>query len=118
MDDERLSLEELQEELDTESALWEEMGIGLNQVGHTPDSIFILKQQIQAVLNIIMSELGVSEDRMNIEFKTVMLNSMQTLRASAEEQRREALEKMLKPPMALPDHRIIGPNGEELGGRL
>lgn len=113
-DDTRMNLEDLQEALDEEAKTWEELGMAMNMVQHSNDSVFILKQQNQAMLNMMLSKGLVTEEELNIEFKTLLLNSMRVLREDFESQRREQVGKMVQPGIALPDHRLLGPNGERI----
>jgi hypothetical protein len=115
VDDEMMTLEEIQAKLDDEAALWEAEGIGINQTSHTNESIFVLKQQSQAILNVLIKSGLITEEQINIEFKTIMYNSMVELRESFLASRRQQVEQMIgAPKIALPDHRLIGPDGQEI----
>lgn len=108
------NLEDLQEALDDESKLWEQNGMAMNMVQHSNDSLFILKQQSQAILNVLITNGLASEEDLNLEFKRILLNSMREIRADFEKSRKEAIGKMVQPGVALPEHRILGLDGKEI----
>ncbi len=73
-------LENLQQKLEEEGELWEKAGYSLENTAHSSTSLFIIKQQIQAIQNLLL-KLGVfNEDELNIEFKRLMLGEMIALR--------------------------------------
>lgn len=112
-------LESLQKELDEEAAKWESIGITLDHTQHTNSSIFLVKQQIQTVINLMLKKEIITEDEINIEFKTLLLNSMREIRGQSEAaiQKSKIAELLGKPQdIALPSNevRIVGKDGKEI----
>lgn len=112
-----MDIEKLQAELDEEAELWEQAGLSVDNTSHSNGSIFIMKQQIQAIINVLLTNKLVGEEEINIEFKTLLLNSLRELRemfGPAMEQARIS-ELMGRPQkITLPEHKLLGSDGKEL----
>lgn len=78
--DPKSDLEKLQEELDAEAALWNERHYHLNNLSHSNESIFQAKAQLQAITNVLIKLGLATEDQLNLEFKTVLLNDLRGVR--------------------------------------
>lgn len=100
---EKTELEKIQDEIEIEAAEWQRVGMTGNMTIHSPESHWISKIQIQAMMNIILMKGLCTQEEMNIQFKRLMLQDMRSLRKQAEEQKREAL---------VPDFNVLGPDGK------
>lgn len=74
-------LTDLQDRLDEEAERWAELDISIDSVHHSNSSLWLVKQQLQAVLNLLLKKELITEDEINLEFKQLMLASLQELRA-------------------------------------
>jgi hypothetical protein len=73
-------LESVEKELKEEVDAWNAAGLLVNNWGHTNESIFALKCQVQTLVNLILRANMFSEDEINFEFKTLLLADMHKIR--------------------------------------
>lgn len=110
-------LEAIQAELDEEGQLWQTAGISIDHTSHTNGSIFILKQQIQALINALLIKGAFTEDELNLEFKKLLLSSLRELREAfgpAIEQARINAMMGRDQEIAVPKLKLLGPDGKEV----
>jgi len=99
----KTELEKIQDEIEVEARRWNEIGMRSSGIRHDPESIWILKLQVQAMMNVILEKELATAEEINIQFKTLMLNDMRLYREQAELQRRESL---------VPEMTLLDPNGK------
>lgn len=111
-------LDKLQKGLEEELQLWNELGMSLDQTGHPPGSIYAMKMQVQTIINLMLAKGFCTNEEFNIEFKTLLLKDMQKMRADNEpairEMRRQQIVSGVKPDLAIPKLRLLGPDGTDL----
>lgn len=111
-------LEKLTAKLEKEVEAWNELGMSLENTMHTPSSIYALKMQMQTLINILLEKGIATNEEFNIEFKTLILNDMQRMRAAHEpqirEERRQAIVHGVNRDIAVPEIKVIGPDGRDL----
>lgn len=111
-------LEKLTKKLEKEVEIWNELGMNLENTVHSPSSIYALKMQMQTLINLLLEKGIATNEEFNIEFKTLILNDMQRMRAVHEpqirEERRQAIVHGVKKDIAVPEIRVIGPDGRDL----
>lgn len=111
-------LEKLITKLEDEVKIWDELGMNLENTTHAPSSIYALKMQMQTLINLLLEKGFTTNEEFNIEFKTLILNDMQRMRAAYEpqirEERRQAIVHGVKKDIAVPEIKVIGPDGRDL----
>ena len=97
MDEERPSLDEVQEGLIREEKKWQKMGISLNNVnmGGLGQLVFDLSVRVQALTNVLILNDSITEDEINYEYKYIMLNNLKALREAMPKQQSEAPRKQI-----------------------
>lgn len=111
-------LEKVQSELQKETEIWSELGMTLDQTIHPPGSIYAVKMQMQTIINLLLEKGYATNEEFNIEFKTLILNDMRRMREQEEPAIREARQQHIlhgsKPDIAVPQLRLLGPDGRDL----
>jgi hypothetical protein len=99
-------LERLVAELQEEVEKWNKLGMNLEGTQHTRESFYLLKMQMQTMINILLAKNFATDDEFNLEFKTLLLKDMQRMREMHEESireaRREAIIQGAVPPLLVP----------------
>ena len=106
MEDDDRTADELQAELDDEGELWDALGISVEMSTHTNGSLFLFKQEQQAILNVLFKTGVLDEDEVNCEFKRILLNTMTAMREEFESKKKQArLDDIMGRPgkIMLPD---------------
>lgn len=101
----KTELEKIQAAIEEEAQEWAKLGMNAGGIRHDNESLWILKLQCQAMMNIILKNNLATEEEVNTEFKRIMLGDMRIYREQAEAQRREAI---------VPRAPLIGPDGKPL----
>src|SRR5262245_32415415 len=96
----KTEMEKIQKALDHEAEEWNRLGMSANGIRHDAEGIWMLKLQVQAMMNALLQKGLLTEDDVNLQFKQLMLNDMQVYREQAEKQRRDSL---------VPDIKLLGP---------
>ena len=88
-------LEDLDEQIEVETAVWNELGLNPRALRHDPESLWAMKLQIQAMMNVLLQKELVTEDELNIQYKRLTVNDMRNIAEDARKARREALRAHL-----------------------
>jgi hypothetical protein len=100
-----------------ENFKWHQLGLDQHNIG---GNTFMLANQVQAIVEVLVEELGVSQEKLNEYFKPVMLGNMQAVREKiavevAEVKRQQIIARTLPTPTNLPGiPDIFGPNGRRI----
>jgi hypothetical protein len=108
---EKSELDKLNEELALEEVHWNRLGMTGNMTVHPPESIWVMRMQVQAMMNIILISNLCTEDELNIEFKKLMLTDMRKMREQVELQRRQAI---VPKGIEVPNVEILGKDGRPI----
>ena len=97
------SLEDADLALEAEQLEWEKAGLSLAnlQLGALGPLILDLSTRIQAITNVLILKDIITDDDVNLQFKTVLYNNMVALRQSAPEQAREDIRRRILATAAL-----------------
>ena len=111
-------LEKAVENLQAEINRWKELGMSLERTEHTNQMHYILKMQVQTIINIMLKNNLVTEDDFNLEFKTILAEAMQEMREKNEpqirEQRRRIIMQGAKADLVVPEFKLLGPDGKDI----
>lgn len=86
-----MELEELERQIEIETLAWNELGLHPGSLRHEPESIWVLKLQVQAMMNVLLNKGLIANDELDLEHKRILLNDMKLLKEEFQRQRREAL---------------------------
>lgn len=111
-------LEKTEAKLQAEINRWNELGMSLERTNHTNQMHYLLKMQVQTIINIILKKNLVTEDEFNIEYKEILEDAMRAIREEHEPQIRKQKRQMIvegaKPPLVVPEFKLLGPDGREV----
>lgn len=113
----RSELEKIEEALKEEVEEWNALGMSMDGIGVPPNVVYIIKMQVQTLINVGLAKGYFTNDEFNLEFKKLILEDMQRLRIINEPQIRKArMQRIIKGDgdIAVPKFRLLGPNGEDL----
>lgn len=110
-------LTKLDQEIQSELEEWNSLGMFLEGITSSNESILMVKMQIQTIINLLLTRTDVSEDDLNLEFKTIMLETLKELRDkfTPEAERRRIAAITGQDPnenIEVPQFRLLGPNGK------
>jgi hypothetical protein len=111
--------DKLDKEIQEELKEWQSLGIFLEGITASNESIIMLKIQMQTVFNMLLEHTEVTEDVLNVMFKTVMRDTLRELRSkfTPEVERRRIASITGKDPNApveVPELRLLGPDGKPM----
>lgn len=91
------SLEDADLALEAEQLEWEKAGLNLAQLqlGALAPLILDLSTRVQALTNALILKGILTDDEINLQFKTVLYNNMVALRQGAPEQQREDIRRRI-----------------------
>jgi len=99
-------LQELNEQIDAEVLEWNKLDLHPNKLRHDPESLWVMKLQLQAIMNVLLAKELLNEEELNIEYKRLQLNDMRILSENYREQRRQSL---------LANVKLVDGSGKEFG---
>ena len=110
-------LEKVSREVKEELEQWNSLGLFMEGITASNESILMLKIQMQTLFNLILEKTSISEDDLNLMFQTVMRDSLKDLREKFTpevERRRIAAITGIDPGagVEVPELRLLGPDGK------
>ena len=99
----KTDLEKIEEEIESETEEWKKIGMHANMTQHSNESIWMLKVQVQSMMNMILKLEICTQEQLNLEFKQLVLNDMRLLRKEAQAQKEQ---------MLVPQFPLLGPDGK------
>lgn len=110
-------LEKLDEQIKEELEEWNSLGLFMEGIQPSNESVLMLKIQMQTLFNLVLEHTEITEQSLNIMFKTVMRDSLKDLREkfTPEVERRRIAQITGKDPEAeieIPQLRLLGPDGK------
>lgn len=87
MSDKQAAIEDLDRQIAEEESEWIMMGLNANVTVHTPEHIWRLELQLQALINVLILTGLVEQEDLSIQYKKLMLQDMRDIRAQAEAQK-------------------------------
>lgn len=95
MEEEFQTLEEVQAALEAENIEWQKRGLNVAnlQLGAIAPLILDWSSRIQAVVNLLILKGIITEDEMNFQYKSIMLNNMRSIREATPDQNAEQIRQ-------------------------
>jgi len=112
-------LTKLDRRLKEELEEWNALGMFLEGIEASNESVLMMKIQIQTIINLLLTKTEVTEDELNITFKGIMLDTLRDLRKKftpEAEKRRIAAITGQDPTsgVEVPQFKLLGPDGRPL----
>ena len=105
-------IQKLDEQLEEEQKLWNELGMHGNMTVHPPETIWVLKMQMQALMNVLLMTEVITQDDLNIQFKKLMLQDMRGMREQVVQQKRAQI--VAPSGIQIPRMALTGKDGKKI----